>query len=189
MRLLVDGGSLCVFTDWRQVANLGPALESSGLRWTNLLTWDKGSAGLGSGFRAQAEHVLHFTKGTGTYFDSSSGNILPASRVPVAQRDHQAEKPVDLLRRIVRTVAAPGALVVDPFAGSGAVGVACLLEGRRFHGVDWHAGHVETARRRCAAALAQGDIFDRPGAPPEPDALSLFEGAEPITEGGTDDDR
>ena len=65
-RVLVDGGSLLVFCDWRQVANLSPAVESVGLRAVNLLVWDKRSVGLGNGFRTRHELILHFTKGAGT---------------------------------------------------------------------------------------------------------------------------
>ncbi|UQA60422.1 site-specific DNA-methyltransferase [Polyangium aurulentum] len=50
-RILVDGGSLGVFCDWRMIPALAPALESSGLRWQTMLVWDKEQPGLG---RAQA---------------------------------------------------------------------------------------------------------------------------------------
>jgi hypothetical protein len=107
-RTLVDGGSLCVFTDWRMVANLAPALESSGLRFQNLVVWDKGAAGLGTGFRAQHELVLHFVKGTGVFHALDSGNVLRCKRTSAAARVHQTEKPVELARDILRVVAPPG---------------------------------------------------------------------------------
>ena len=57
-RLLVDGGSVLMFTDWRMVPHLAPALESSGLQYRNMIIWDKGSPGLGSGFRPTHEIVF-----------------------------------------------------------------------------------------------------------------------------------
>lgn len=42
---------------------------------------------------------------------------------------HPTVKPVDLMRWLVRLVTPPGGLVLDPFAGSGTTGMACLAEG------------------------------------------------------------
>jgi site-specific DNA-methyltransferase (adenine-specific) len=43
--------------------------------------------------------------------------------------------------------------VVDPFAGSGTTGAACLAEGRRFIGFEIDPDYVEMARRRIAGPL------------------------------------
>jgi hypothetical protein len=51
-------------------------------------------------------------------------------------RRHPQQKPVDLMRWLVRTYSAPGDLVVDPYAGSGSAGEACRLEERAFAGWD-----------------------------------------------------
>jgi site-specific DNA-methyltransferase (adenine-specific) len=157
-RLLRDGGSLCLFTDWRMIVNVAPALESSGLRLQNVVVWDKGNAGLGRGFRAQHEMVLHFTKGTGVFHDASTGNVLRIPRVNHATREHQTQKPVELMQRLIRVVAQPNGTVLDPFAGSGTTGVAALLEGRRFIGIEREAAYVEIARRRIAEAQAQSSL-------------------------------
>ena len=42
---------------------------------------------------------------------------------------HPCVKPVALMRWLVRLVTPPGGTVLDPFAGSGSTGVACVLEG------------------------------------------------------------
>lgn len=51
-------------------------------------------------------------------------------------RVHPQQKPVDLLRWLVRSYSRPCDLVVDPFSGSGSTGVAALAEGRAFIGFD-----------------------------------------------------
>jgi site-specific DNA-methyltransferase (adenine-specific) len=50
------------------------------------------------------------------------------TRVP-ATNHHPTVKPVALMRWLVRLVTPPGGTVLDPFAGSGSTGVACVLEG------------------------------------------------------------
>lgn len=42
---------------------------------------------------------------------------------------HDTVKPVDLMRWLIRLLTPPGGLVLDPFAGSGTTGEACLHEG------------------------------------------------------------
>lgn len=96
--------------------------------------------------------ALHFTNGSPAYYDKAGSNVLAASRVRGDAREHQTQKPVDLLRSLIRVVAPPGGLVLDPFAGSGSTGVAAVEEGREFVGVEREAAYVETARRRLAAA-------------------------------------
>jgi site-specific DNA-methyltransferase (adenine-specific) len=44
---------------------------------------------------------------------------------------HPTVKPLELMRWLVRLVAAPDAIVLDPFAGSGTTAEACVLEGAR----------------------------------------------------------
>jgi len=57
--------------------------------------------------------------------------------------------------RLVAAVSELGHLVCDPFAGSGTTAVACVRLGRRFIGCDIDPCAVETAKLRCAAALAE----------------------------------
>lgn len=156
-RLLVEGGSLVYFADWRMIPALVPAIESSGLRWAGLPIWDKGSAGLGSGWRHQHEVILPFTKGSGRYHRADVGDVLRCNRVARDEREHQTEKPVELLAKIVTLVSGPGALVGDFFAGSGSTGEACLVNGRRFLGVELLKPNVEKGRRRLAAVERDSD--------------------------------
>jgi len=51
------------------------------------------------------------------------------------------------------TWSSPGDLVLDPFAGSGTVGVVALRHGRRFIGFELNAEYVAMARRRIAGPL------------------------------------
>src|SRR5688572_24490133 len=51
VRVVKPTGSMVVFCDWRMVPNVVPAIESAGLRYQNLIVWDKGAIGLGTGFR------------------------------------------------------------------------------------------------------------------------------------------
>jgi DNA modification methylase len=158
LRVLRPAASFCVFTDWRMVPALSAVVESAGFRWQNMVVWDKGSAGIGRGFRATHEILLQFTNGVAEYHSASEGNVLRVGRMSTNDREHQTQKPVELMRKILGVVAGPDALVLDPFAGSGSTGVACLPT-RRFIGIERESAYVDIARRRIADAAAQGNLF------------------------------
>jgi site-specific DNA-methyltransferase (adenine-specific) len=149
-RVVKPTGSLIVFADWRMLATLQPCIESAGLRYQGLLVWDKGSMGLGNGFRNQIETALHFTFGSPEYHTADVSNLLKGKRVRSPEREHQAQKPVGILRDMARVVCPPGGVILDPFAGSGTTGIAALREDRRALLIEADPEHVETIRRRLA---------------------------------------
>lgn len=61
---------------------------------------------------------------------------------------HPTEKPVDLLRYLVRTYSNEGDLVLDPCCGSGATCEAAQLESRQYIGIELNPEYYEYARQR-----------------------------------------
>ena len=54
------------------------------------------------------------------------------------------------MRWLVGLVVPPGGLVLDPFAGSGSTGIAAVLEGRPFIGIEREADYFRIATPRTA---------------------------------------
>jgi site-specific DNA-methyltransferase (adenine-specific)/modification methylase len=52
-----------------------------------------------------------------------------------------------------------GAIVLDPYMGSGTTGIACVKYGYRFIGIDNDAEHVEVAVTRIKKELSQGRLW------------------------------
>lgn len=63
---------------------------------------------------------------------------------------HPTVKPVDLMAYLVRLVTPPGGVVLDPFAGSGTTGMACMREGFRAVLIEREAEYVADIKRRLA---------------------------------------
>jgi site-specific DNA-methyltransferase (adenine-specific) len=85
-----------------------------------------------------------------------------ATIVPTNSRErtgYPTQKPLAILRRIVRTSCPPDGLVADFFAGSGTTGAAACESGRRFLLVDDSAEAIAVMRRRFASLGAV--IFER----------------------------
>lgn len=64
------------------------------------------------------------------------------------------------MRSLVKIVP-EGGVVLDPFMGSGTTGVAAVLEGRKFIGIEMTEHYAEVARERITTAIngykPQGD--------------------------------
>ena len=70
-------------------------------------------------------------------------------RKTVHQNHHPTVKPIALMRYLVRLTKTPtGGVVLDPFMGSGTTGIACVLEGREFIGIEMNEEYVEIAEKR-----------------------------------------
>jgi len=75
----------------------------------------------------------------------------PYGRWGMTQNNHPTVKPIELMRYLVRLTKTPtGGVVLDPFMGSGTTGIACVLEGREFIGIEREPEYVEIAEKRIA---------------------------------------
>lgn len=98
----------------------------------------------------------------------NGGGSLLAENGP-ARSIHPAQKPLAVMLEVVSMVTDPGDLILDPFAGSGTTGVACLRLGRRFIGIEKDPTYFQLACDRLraeeqgstlqAARAGQGALF------------------------------
>lgn len=73
-----------------------------------------------------------------------------------AQNFHPTVKPLALMRYLCRLTRTPsGGTVLDPFMGSGSTGVAAVMEGRSFVGIELESEYLEIAQRRIEHAQMQ----------------------------------
>lgn len=72
---------------------------------------------------------------------------------------HPTQKPVRLLERLLNLVSKPGAVVVDPFMGSGSTGIACLNTGRHFMGWEIDKEYFDGAEKRIADHQQEQGLF------------------------------
>jgi DNA modification methylase len=155
-RLLKPNRSAFVFSDWRMIPHLAPALESAGLRYRNMIVWDKGSAGLGVGFKPAHEIILEYTNGATEYAAKTGQNVIRSKRVHVSDRDHNCQKPVEVIAKILEVATADGGTILDPFMGSGTMLLAAKQLGRKSIGIELNERFCESAAKRCAQEMALG---------------------------------
>ena len=93
---------------------------------------------------------------------------------PPKSRSHPCEKPLSIMRHIIKASSKPDAVVLDCFLGSGATAEAAIMEGRNFIGIEINPEYADIARERCAKAERQPDLFVRQ---PKPTQGSLLDTA------------
>lgn len=72
------------------------------------------------------------------------------------ENGHPTIKPLELMRWLCRLTSTPtGGVVLDPFMGSGTTGMAAILEGREFIGIELERESFEIAQARVAWAREQ----------------------------------
>lgn len=89
---------------------------------------------------------------------------------------HPTVKPVDLMRYLCRMLCPPNGTVLDPFMGSGSTGMAAVMEGFSFIGLELDPHHVAIAQGRIEAArthkiIVQGGKIKDSGVSPKQESL------------------
>lgn len=125
---LVDAPMLYAFTDWRMWINLYDISESSGFGVRNMIVWDKGTPGMGMGWRTQHELLLFGLRAKVTWDNHKAlGNVIKSKRT--GNKLHPTQKPVDLIEQVLE-LSEMANNVYDPFGGSGTTLMACETKGR-----------------------------------------------------------
>ncbi len=150
------GAVICMFTDWRQLPTMTDAIQCGGWIWRNIATWWKPGMRMQRGrFSSSAEYVVYGTNGPHeSDGECSQQNVIKCATMPTAKRDHQSEKPIEVMEWVVG-VSRPASTVLDPFMGSGTTGVACVKTGRKFIGIELDQGYFDIAVKRIKKAIAE----------------------------------
>lgn len=122
------------------------------------IVWDKVTSFNGFSWRHQHELVLFAEKEKAPRVPTGDGDIIRCRAEPIGDRDHLAQKPIEIMRKLV---AKSSGTVLDPFMGSGTTGVAALTEGRDFIGIEVEPKYFDIACKRMEAVAGQsiGPLF------------------------------
>lgn len=78
-------------------------------------------------------------------------DVLVHNRITLRDKEgvkHPTQKPLALMKRLVRFFSKEDDIVLDPFMGSGTTAVACKLLGRRYVGFEINPDYVEIINNR-----------------------------------------
>jgi DNA modification methylase len=149
MHRVLRPDSLCVsFYGWNKVDLFMDAWKSAGFAVVGHIVFRKryGSNARFLSYRHESAYLL-----------AKGRPPLPASPVPdvldweyTGNRLHPTQKPVQPLKTLIGAFTKPGAVVLDPFCGSGSTLIAAQELGRSFIGIELDEQHHRTASSRIA---------------------------------------
>jgi DNA modification methylase len=161
-----NGSIHFVCMDWRHMDELLDAARDAYSELKNLCVWTKTNGGMGSLYRSQHELVFVFKNGRAAHVNNVKLGRFGRNRSNVWQyaganafgkgRDadlslHPTVKPVAMVADALIDCSKRGAVVLDPFAGSGTTLVAAQRTGRKGYGVELDPHYVDTIIRRFDA--------------------------------------
>ena len=97
------------------------------------------------------------TKNEGTRYPRSVRKVATEKSDPLSF--HPTQKPVDLLRYLIRTYSNEGDTILDNCMGSGTTAVACIKEKRHFIGFELNKQYYDKACLRISAERRQLTLF------------------------------
>lgn len=154
-RVLRRNSHFYMFCDSETMFVAKPMAEAVGFKFWRPIVWDKRQIGMGYHYRSRCEFILFFEKGKRKLADLGVPDVLEASRIRTTKL-HKAfptEKPVELSTILISQSSSHGQLVIDPFMGSGSVGVAAQSLGRRFAGCDVDSRAIHESSKRLGVAV------------------------------------
>jgi site-specific DNA-methyltransferase (adenine-specific) len=131
--------------------------EQSGERRSagNYPTTYSNSSGYSGGIGKVQGPLYSDSGGASRFFYQAKPSTKERSLGLPDRNTHPTVKSIALMRHLIRLIAAPGSLILDPFTGSGSTAVAAIEEGCRFVGIEQDPQHAETARLRVQHALSR----------------------------------
>ena len=171
-RVLSPAGTIWVTGTLHIYLSVGMAMMQLGFRILNDITWEKTNPPPNLGCRcfthstetllwatkapkgSKHKHTFHYqamkAENAGKQMKSVWRFATP-SREEKNFGKHPTQKPVALIDRCLRASTNPGDLVLDPFAGSGATGVAAIGLGREFIGCEKEKEFVHLTIKRLSS--------------------------------------
>ncbi len=158
-RLTRPGGIIVCFTDWRQLPTITDAIQCGGWVWRGIGTWWKPGIRMQHGrLSSSAEYIVYGSNGPVTPGKASPQNVFSCKPVGGVEKEHIAEKPIEVLKWVLNLVPDRG-LILDPFMGSGTTGCACVQSKHSYIGIELNPEYVHIANERIKQATRQERLF------------------------------
>lgn len=145
--------NMCIFCSNKQISKIMGWFEDKGYSVT-LLVWKKTNPSPLCNLKhiSDLEFII-YVRGKGAYWNSDEDleikyKLKQHSIINGKNKLHPTEKPVNLLKELIRLHTKENDMILDCFMGSGSTGVACKELNRNFVGIELNKEYFEIAERR-----------------------------------------
>ena len=154
-RVLKEDSHCYIMINGRNLKELQLQAEEVGFVFQQLIVWNKGNATPNRYYLNACEFILMLRKGKAKNINNmGTKNILSIPNIK-GGKSHPTEKPVELMSILIENSTDIGDVVLDPFMGSGATGVASVNTNRQFIGVELDEQYFNIAQERINDAKSQ----------------------------------
>lgn len=157
IRVLKPTGNLFIFTSYNQIGRWHECLDHR-FDTTNFMVWHKTNPApkiFKAGFLNSCEIIFTCWNKGHTWNFSTQREMHNFIESKICMRPerlsdpkHPAQKPVEVLKKLLKIASDENDIVLDPFMGVGSVGVAALQMDRRYIGIEINPVYFDAARRR-----------------------------------------
>lgn len=145
--------NMCIFCSNKQISKIMGWFEDKGYSVT-LLVWKKTNPSPLCNLKHISDlEFIVYVRGKGAYWNSDENleikyKLKQHSIINGKNKFHPTEKPVNLLKELIRLHTKENDMILDCFMGSGSTGVACKELNRNFVGIELNKEYFEIAERR-----------------------------------------
>jgi site-specific DNA-methyltransferase (adenine-specific) len=144
------------FYGWPHADRFLAAFRQAGFRVVGHFVFPKGYASSTRMVRYQHECAYLLVKGDPPRPAEPIPDVIPWRYT--GNRLHPTQKPLSILRPLITSFTAPGAVVLDPFAGSGSTLVAAQQLGRSYIGIEMDEQYHAIAQKRLQSYPARDKL-------------------------------
>lgn len=162
IRILKPTGNLFIFTSYNQIGRWYNCLDHR-FDTSNFMIWHKTNPApkiFKAGFLNSCEMIFTCWNKKHTWNFISQAEMHNFIQSPICMSPerlknpkHPAQKPVSILKKMIRIASNKDDIIFDPFMGVGSTGVAALELERRFIGVELDETYFNAAKRRIEDTL------------------------------------
>ena len=145
--------NMCIFCSNKQISKIMSWFENKGYSVT-LLVWKKTNPSPLCNLKHISDlEFIVYVRGKGAYWNSDENleikyKLKQHSIINGKNKFHPTEKPVNLLKELIRLHTKENNVILDCFMGSGSTGVACKELNRDFIGIELNKEYFEIAKKR-----------------------------------------
>lgn len=122
--------------------------RKTGFKLHNILGWLKNNCTPSRWYMKNCEYVLFLRKGKAKTINDVGSKTIHQFNNIIGDKVHPTEKPIDLMELYVTNSSNKGDIVLDPFMGSGATGIATLKNDRKFIGIEIDREYFDISKKR-----------------------------------------
>lgn len=114
------------------------------------MIWDKGKIGMGNPIRKRHELIMYANRSAFEYNRTEGITHYPSVvHFPfIEEKQHGAQKPLELLKYLIKGFSNEGDAILDPFAGSGSTLLAAQKLNRGYIGIEMNPDYIEIIKKR-----------------------------------------